>query len=67
MRHVIVTGNPIDGLYFYGPYMTAQEAADDCERHLHGNNAGEYWIATLAPPIGATERATERKHTRKDR
>ena len=48
---VIVTGNPVDGLFFYGPFDTTGEASEMADRHIHGNNnVGEYWIARLLSP-----------------
>jgi hypothetical protein len=43
--HILIVGNPVDGLTFYGPFATADEA----------NAAGErvqddWWIAPLKAP-----------------
>ena len=42
--HIVVTGNPVDGFAFYGPFKTAEHAneeADEAFRHE------EWWIAPL--------------------
>lgn len=47
MQYIIVTGNPIDGLEFWGPFTDDEGAkAFACEQRL--NN---WWIATLLEPI----------------
>lgn len=46
--HIIVTGNPIDGFSFIGPFPHVQAAAE------HGNSDGdldaEWWVAPLEAP-----------------
>ena len=41
--HIVVVGNPVDGLTFYGPFKTEQDAIDAADRHT----AEEWWIAPL--------------------
>jgi len=43
-QHIIVTGNPLDGLEFYGPFDTSDEAGEWAEKKIPNN---EWWIATL--------------------
>jgi len=42
--HIIVTGNPIDGLHFIGPFESAAEATDAAATFV-----GDWWIAPLEP------------------
>jgi hypothetical protein len=44
-RHIVITGNPVDGLFFYGPFATADEASDWAETNHDGQ---DWWIAPLA-------------------
>lgn len=49
--HIIIIGNPVDGLEFIGPFKTA----DDATRHAStdGNiDNCEWWIAPLAAADG---------------
>jgi len=43
--HVGITGNPVDGLFFYGPFTTSEEAIEWAERNHDGQ---DWWIAPLA-------------------
>lgn len=43
---VIVSGNPVDGIRIYGPYATAQEAANSGHKD---KRLDDYWIAPLLP------------------
>lgn len=51
--HIIVTGNPIEGFNFIGPFPSVQDAA------THGNSdadipPADWWVAPLeAPEAGA--------------
>jgi len=45
--HILITGNPIDGLFFYGPYKTSEDAVTAAERE---NIGADWWIAPLAHP-----------------
>jgi hypothetical protein len=42
--HVLIVGNPVDGLKFYGPYKTGDEAIDAGERIDSGS---EWWVAKI--------------------
>lgn len=45
--HIIITGNPVDGLSFIGPFKSSNLAAE------HGNldpHLEEWWIAPLQKP-----------------
>ena len=46
MTYVLVTGNPVDGLEFYGPFPDAESAHDWAAGVL--KNA-EWWIAPMSP------------------
>lgn len=43
--HVVVSGNPVDGLRFYGPFATADEASEWAQRN--SNDLSDWWIAPL--------------------
>lgn len=45
---IIVKGNPVDGLYFIGPFDTHDEAVEHAE-----NGDGDWWIADLDSPLEA--------------
>jgi hypothetical protein len=42
--HVIITGNPVDGFEIYGPFATADEAA---EFTMKNPIDADWWIAPL--------------------
>lgn len=45
-QYVLVTGDPIDGLSFHGPFDDSEEAMKYAETH-HGDEM--CWVATLLP------------------
>lgn len=49
---IIVTGNPVDGSEYVGPFPNAAEANEYAEGFI----GGDYWIANIDTPI---ERKTE--------
>lgn len=50
--HILIEGNPVDGLTFTGPFPTHGDAADA------GDDAGvDWWVAPIAPPR-SDDRAT---------
>lgn len=44
--HIIITGNPVNGFRYIGPFKTADHAIDAAERFLSGVEA-DWWIAPL--------------------
>lgn len=44
---ILITGNPIDGLTFVGPFDTRDEAIEFGQVNAEG---GDWWIANLEPP-----------------
>ena len=44
---IVVTGNPVDGFVFYGPWDNSDAAVDGAEDM---RLAGDWWIAPLADP-----------------
>jgi hypothetical protein len=47
MSHIVVTGNPVDGFQFHGPFPSGNDAAEWAEQHC----AREWWlIAPLEEP-----------------
>ncbi|MCE5292964.1 MAG: hypothetical protein LLG14_27525 [Nocardiaceae bacterium] len=46
-QYLVVTGNPIDGLFFYGPFPVREDADKWAERNHEGQ---DYWIAELTTP-----------------
>ena len=45
---IIVTGNPVDGFTFIGPYSDANEAANAASNDHHIN--GDWWISKIERP-----------------
>lgn len=46
--HIIITGNPVEGFTYIGPFESAVDAAE------HGNTdpeLEEWWIAPLEKPL----------------
>ena len=43
MRYILITGNPVNGFKFCGPYDTHHDAVVDGE-HVHN---GDWWVAEL--------------------
>lgn len=45
-QYIIITGNPVDGFMYYGPYSTHDEAIEAAEASttLDGD---DWWIARL--------------------
>lgn len=48
MSVIIVHGNPVSGLSFYGPFDTADEAIAYEAKHL--DDGGDWWVAPLVTP-----------------
>lgn len=47
MQYIVITGNPCDGFFFYGPFDTAEQANDWADREQHGM---DWWVGPLATP-----------------
>lgn len=47
MSVIVITGNPVSGLNFYGPFDTANEAVEYGHRNDEG---GDWWVAPLVTP-----------------
>ena len=47
--HIVITGNPVDGFIFYGPFKSSEDAIDYGENDVFG----EWWIAEIEEPEGA--------------
>lgn len=45
--HIVITGNPVQGFFFYGPFQSETEAVDWAERE---QSDFEWWIAPLQEP-----------------
>ena len=41
--HILITGDPVDGFEYFGPFKTGEEAIAAGEDHLDG----DWWIAPL--------------------
>lgn len=48
MKHLLVTGNSIDGLMFYGPFDSVEEAVEYAEK-FHNNM--EWCVGELKEPV----------------
>jgi len=42
--HVVLVGNPVDGLTIYGPFTTAEDANEWADSNI---NADDWWVAPL--------------------
>ena len=47
--HIVAVGNPIDGLRFYGPFATSDEAIEWAEKNFAHT---EWWVAPLEAQEG---------------
>lgn len=54
---IIVTGNPVDGSEYVGPFPNATEAAEYADQFI----GCDYWIASIDPPAMETRASIERK------
>ena len=45
--YVVITGNPVDGLFFYGPFDSYDEATAYAERNHDGD---DWWATKLQQP-----------------
>jgi hypothetical protein len=48
MSKIVVSGNPVDGLWFTGPFSGAEVAAEWAESHY--NPPYDWWIADMESP-----------------
>lgn len=46
MKYIVITGNPVDGCEYFGPFKTHEKATDYAERYLDG----DWWVTTLYKP-----------------
>lgn len=46
-KRLVVTGNPVDGLFFYGPFDDSDQATSWAERN-HPDD--DWWLAPLVNP-----------------
>jgi hypothetical protein len=54
---IIVTGNPVGGAEFVGPFPNVAEASEYADRFV----GCDYWIANIAPPAMETSASVNRK------
>ena len=47
--NIVITGNPVDGLEFYGPFEEGEEANEWADEHLTPDDK-DWWITSLIPP-----------------
>ena len=50
--YVIITGNPIDGLNFFGPFANRDDAIRWGENH---NKEADWWLADVTPVVRINE------------
>lgn len=48
MKYIVITGNPVDGLFFNGPFGEHDGAVEWAEREQAGE---DWWVAQLVPYI----------------
>jgi hypothetical protein len=46
--YIIITGNPIDGLNFFGPFSNSDDAIKWAENHSTG---ADWWLANVTPVV----------------
>lgn len=46
MAHILVTGNPVDGLQFHGPFVSMEDAETFGDLFYE-----EWWVAPLEVPV----------------
>lgn len=51
LKWIAVTGNPVDGFFFYGPFPSPEAATEWGERE----GQTDWWITELAPPAPQQE------------
>ena len=44
---IVVTGNPVDGFTFYGPFPSGQEAVEWADNAGRGDCDTDWWVAPL--------------------
>lgn len=42
----VITGNPVDGIFVYGPFDSTEEATEWCEENQDGQ---DWWLTELLP------------------
>jgi len=47
--HIIISGNPVDGFFYYGPFEDAEQALEYADAEYSIRNS-EYWVTELTPP-----------------
>lgn len=47
-KFLVITGNPVDGLFFYGPFDDRESAVDWAETE---QSDMEYWVSDLHTPV----------------
>jgi hypothetical protein len=52
--HVVLVGNPVDGLTIYGPFTTGEDANDWADSNVKNE---DWWAAPLASSATETENA----------
>jgi hypothetical protein len=45
---IVVSGNPVDGVTFFGPFSDA-EVADDWAVDYLNNTGGDWWVSSVKP------------------
>lgn len=46
-QSLVITGNPVDGLVYWGPFMSHDAAVEYADR---GYRHADWWVTTLNPP-----------------
>jgi hypothetical protein len=49
---IIVAGNPMDGITFYGPFKTGEAAGDWAEYAIPND---DWWVSNITEPGSSTE------------
>jgi hypothetical protein len=46
-KYILITGDPVDGFFYYGPFDTNDDAVAYADDEQHGM---DWWVAELQPP-----------------
>lgn len=47
-KQIVITGNPVDGFFFYGPFDSAEAAISWAEVEHQGQS---WWVAPMGLPV----------------
>lgn len=48
--HVVIVGNPVDGVEIFGPFKTGDEATEWGDSHADVGKYRDWWVVPLTAP-----------------